>query len=309
MKKIMVLLLVVVFVFGSILTVVAQDTVDKKVKITEKLNKLQNTSEAKGTPNFITGHLSENAINNDSDALAGGFTAAGIEISTDTYEPNGSMTDAYGLTNGLAYSSYIFYRSDEDYYYFNTKGAGTILVTLTNLPSNYDLYLLNSDGTAVAKSQNGSTSDESIYFQTDLPDKFYIKVVGYGAYSTTQPYELKVIFPDPQWYYEFVNEELEQDDYNNSIYSYTYEKLGAQSVDVHISIIQPYYGDILYIRDLDNNIVATYEYDMLKYVGMDGIWASVGNCSIRVELVRSNTSPVCDYYIDQVGYYLTYPLF
>lgn len=133
--------------------------------------------------------------------IADAFTAVGIGSSTtpggDTYESNNTMSAAYGpLASGTTYNSYIYSSTDVDYYYFNTTRTGTISVTLGNLAGDYDLYLYNSAGTLVAKSEYGSTTSESISYSASSYGKFYVRVVGYnGAYSTSKAYALKVVTP------------------------------------------------------------------------------------------------------------------
>jgi bacillolysin len=131
-------------------------------------------------------------------AVANAFTQVGIggtTTSNDTYEPNNSTSAAYGsLASSTIYNSYIYSGTDVDYYYFNTNATGTITVSLTNLPKDYDVYLLNSSGTTIAKSENGSTTSESISYSSAGIGKYYVKVVGYsGAYSTTTKYALKTV--------------------------------------------------------------------------------------------------------------------
>ena len=133
-------------------------------------------------------------------AVASAFTQVGIGGtvgSNDTYEPNNSTSAAYGpLTSGTVYNSYIYSGTDTDFYYVNTTAKGTITVNLTNLPKDYDVYLLNSSGTTVAKSENGSTTSETISYSSTITGKYYIKVIGYGGvYSTTNAYALKVTYP------------------------------------------------------------------------------------------------------------------
>lgn len=125
------------------------------------------------------------------------FTSVGIVAATgDTYESNNTLATAAGvLGNGTTYSSYIYSSSDVDYYYFNGTAGRYITVSLTNLPKDYDVYLLNSAGTIVAKSEKGGTTSESISYYGSTTGKYYVKVVGYaGAYSTTTPYKLKVTY-------------------------------------------------------------------------------------------------------------------
>lgn len=114
---------------------------------------------------------------------------------SDTYEPNGTISQAYAITFGTTYNSYIFSSSDVDYYKVSPTSAGTISVSLTNLPGDYDLYLVNSAGTVLAKSENGSTTSESLSYANTAAGTYYIKVVGYsGAYSTSTAYALKATF-------------------------------------------------------------------------------------------------------------------
>lgn len=130
--------------------------------------------------------------------ISDAFTSVGIGATSqsDTYEPNNTMSAAAGvLANGTTYSSYIYSSSDLDYYYFNATAGRTITVSLTNLPKDYDVYLINSAGTIVARSENGSTTSESISYYTSTSGKYYVKVSGYaGAYSTTTPYKLRVTY-------------------------------------------------------------------------------------------------------------------
>lgn len=126
------------------------------------------------------------------------YTSVGVGSSTpsgDTYEPNNTISAAVALTSGTTYSSYIYSSTDVDYYSVNGTYGRTITVNLTNIPKDYDLYLVNSAGKVVAKSENGSTTSESISYSVPTTGKYYIKVSGYsGAYSTTTPYSLRATF-------------------------------------------------------------------------------------------------------------------
>jgi len=70
--------------------------------------------------------------------------------------------------------------------------GGTATVTLTTLPFDYDLKVLNSAGTQLAISQAGSTTSESIS-RTYTAGTYYAQVYGYnGANSATSCYTLRV---------------------------------------------------------------------------------------------------------------------
>lgn len=131
-------------------------------------------------------------------AIKDAFTSVGIGSSdsgTDTYEPNDSISTAYSISFGNTYNSLISSSTDLDYYKVTTTKAGTISVTLGNLPADFDLYLKNSSGSIVARSEKAGTSSESITYSAKNTGTYYIEVFGYnGAYSTSQKYALKVTF-------------------------------------------------------------------------------------------------------------------
>lgn len=124
------------------------------------------------------------------------YAAVGIgSTAQDTYEPNNTVSQAYAISFGQGYNSYIFSSSDIDYYKVSPTTAGKITVNLTNLAGDYDLYLVNSSGTVLAKSENGSTTSETFTYSNTAAGTFYIKVIGYnGAYSTSKAYNLQPTF-------------------------------------------------------------------------------------------------------------------
>lgn len=129
-------------------------------------------------------------------AINSAYAAVGIgSTAQDTYEPNNTITQAYAINFGQGYNSYIISSSDIDYYKISPTAAGKITVDLTNLAGDYDLYLVNSSGTVLAKSENGSTTSESLTYNNATSGSYYIKVAGYnGAYSTSTKYMLKATY-------------------------------------------------------------------------------------------------------------------
>lgn len=125
-------------------------------------------------------------------AINSAYASVGIGSSAqDTYEPNNTISQAYAINFGQGYDSYIYSSSDVDYYKVSPTSAGTITLNLTNLAGDYDLYLLNSSGTILARSENGGTTSESITYNNSASGTYYIEIVGYnGAYSTTKAYHL-----------------------------------------------------------------------------------------------------------------------
>ena len=81
---------------------------------------------------------------------------------------------------------------DIDNYKFIITTGGTITLTLTNLPADYDLKLLNSAGTQLALSSNPRTNNETINF-TASAGTYYAQVLGFkNANSATACCTLKV---------------------------------------------------------------------------------------------------------------------
>ena len=67
-----------------------------------------------------------------------------------------------------------------------------IKVTLTNLPADYDLYLYNSAGTLLYKSENGTTTAETVTYNAAPVATYYVKVMDYGGvFNTSTCYTLR----------------------------------------------------------------------------------------------------------------------
>ncbi len=105
---------------------------------------------------------------------------------------NGTTSGAAVIPFNTNITGLISPTADVDNYKFTITTGGTITVTLGTLPADYDLKLLNSAGTQVGISQNGSTTSESIAY-TAAAGVYYAQVYGYnGANSATTCYTLKV---------------------------------------------------------------------------------------------------------------------
>ena len=83
-------------------------------------------------------------------------------------------------------------KNDNDYYKFIITTGGTISLTLSNLPANYQLSLLNSSGNQLALSQNNGTSSEAINNFTVAAGTFYARVFPKANASSSSCYTLRV---------------------------------------------------------------------------------------------------------------------
>ena len=105
---------------------------------------------------------------------------------------NGTTAGAAAIPFNTNITGLISPRADIDDYKFTITTPGTITVTLGTLPADYDLKLLNSAGTQVGISQNGSTTGETISY-TAAAGTYYAQVYGYnGNNNATSCYTLKV---------------------------------------------------------------------------------------------------------------------
>ena len=117
--------------------------------------------------------------------------ATGCQSSYDV-STNGTISGAATIPFNTNITGLISPSADVDDYKFVITNGGTITITLTTLPGDYDLKLLNSAGSQVAISQKSGTNSESISY-TAAAGTYYASVYGYnGANSSTVCYTLKV---------------------------------------------------------------------------------------------------------------------
>jgi hypothetical protein len=121
------------------------------------------------------------------------FTTSAASTCPGPYDvsTNGSRSGAATIPFNTDIKGLINPSGDVDYYKFVITTGGTITLTLTTLPADYDLRLYRN-GTVVASSSNGSTTSETINY-TASPNTYYARVVGWnGAFNATSCYTLKV---------------------------------------------------------------------------------------------------------------------
>ncbi len=118
-------------------------------------------------------------------------SATGCQSSLDN-ATNGTISGAAVIPFNTNVTGLISPSGDNDYYKFVITTGGTATVTLTTLPGDYDLTVVNSAGTQLAISQNGSTTSETIT-RTYTAGIYYARVFGYNnANNATVCYTLKV---------------------------------------------------------------------------------------------------------------------
>ncbi len=105
---------------------------------------------------------------------------------------NGTISGAAAISLNTDVKGTVARKNDIDHYKFTISSAGTITVSLTTLPANYNLAVLNSSGTQIGISQNNGPQSESISLSV-TPGIYYAKVIPKGkAYNMSSCYTLRV---------------------------------------------------------------------------------------------------------------------
>ncbi|HKR04841.1 MAG TPA: T9SS type A sorting domain-containing protein [Bacteroidia bacterium] len=114
---------------------------------------------------------------------------------TDTYEPNNGKATSKTIPINTSVVALINPTGDNDYFTITTVAPNTYLrVTLSNLPTDYDLKLFSSAGTLLKTSQHGGTTNEVITRNVTTAATYKIRVYGSGgAFNATQCYTLTTL--------------------------------------------------------------------------------------------------------------------
>jgi hypothetical protein len=120
--------------------------------------------------------------------------SGGPTICSESFEPNDSKSEAAPITTETDILSQISTPKDVDWFSFsNSAAAPNIKVTLTNLPANYNLKLIDPSGVSVKTSRESGTANEVITFNTFLVGEWKVAVTGVNkSFNNTQCYTLHV---------------------------------------------------------------------------------------------------------------------
>ncbi|MEO6169180.1 MAG: T9SS type A sorting domain-containing protein [Chitinophagales bacterium] len=118
----------------------------------------------------------------------------------DRYEINNSKNKAAAVTipaatNSLLINAQIDYAKDKDFFSFqNNVSTPYIKISLTDLPANYSLYLLNAAGVQLASSKKTGLLNEEIIFNSSTIGTFLVKVIGANSntFNDTTCYSLTI---------------------------------------------------------------------------------------------------------------------
>ena len=107
------------------------------------------------------------------------FTTTAVSTCPGTYDnvSNETFASAVQIPLNADVKGKITPKRDKDYYKFTITTGGTITITLTTLPANYNLTLYNGSQSQVAISQNSGTTSETINY-TAAAGTYYVLVSG-----------------------------------------------------------------------------------------------------------------------------------
>lgn len=132
-------------------------------------------------------------------SATGSYTLTLGSVNIDTYEPNNATYQAYTVTPGSGYVSYISQSTDRDYYQFTPTVSATIKITLS-VPSDkdYNLQVLDASGRLLKGSYGGTGLTETVLTGVSANQTYRIYVYGNGGQYGTSPYTLTLgaLYPD-----------------------------------------------------------------------------------------------------------------
>lgn len=114
---------------------------------------------------------------------------------TDPYEPNNNSTQANTIQYGQTLSANLGDSADQDWYATTLTKGQVAAFLLKNIPTgcNYDLAIISPDF-RVAKSQNISNANDSLYINIDMTGTWYVVVYNTDStqYNANSNYSLFV---------------------------------------------------------------------------------------------------------------------
>jgi hypothetical protein len=124
------------------------------------------------------------------------FTTTGLPSNcpgTSDVSTNGTLGGAATISLNTDINGLVEIRGDNDYYRFVITTGGTITISLSTLPADYQLVLLNSSGAVLQSSTTNGTADETIN-RNVTAGTYYARVYPRtnGAFNGNNCYTLRV---------------------------------------------------------------------------------------------------------------------
>lgn len=127
------------------------------------------------------------------------FTTTTLTCS-DSYEPNNKTSDAKILAVNGCYTGVLDRASDKDYFKITTTASQPKLkITLSNLPLNYNITLLNSSGAIITSSTNTLTTNEVIINNATAGATYLIYIFSAATTANSGCYHLSISTSSTNW--------------------------------------------------------------------------------------------------------------
>ena len=113
---------------------------------------------------------------------------------TDKFEDNNTKANAKVLITNTAISANIASTSDNDWFKFSNSAAQRyIKLTLSNIPTEYQMRLFDSSGILIAEATSSSAIAKTIKWNNGKVGSFHVQIfTKNGVFSTKNCYELKI---------------------------------------------------------------------------------------------------------------------
>ena len=122
-------------------------------------------------------------------------------------EPNNYFSEAFNLTSNAALESTIQVSNDNDFYHVTTTDENpNLLITLEDIPMDYDLNVYNSKKELIATSRNSGNAIEEVSYNATKGDSYFVEVYGYnGCFSNNACYHLTSKISNTEFYTASIN--------------------------------------------------------------------------------------------------------
>ena len=125
--------------------------------------------------------------------LLAAVMASSLAQCPDLFEPNEDFGTALAILPPTPIESYICSVIDVDFFKFSVVAGEEIVVSLTNLPADYDLRLYDPQGAVVEQSFRAGFVSEYVSHTATLAGDYRVEVYGFnGVFDQTFPYRLRV---------------------------------------------------------------------------------------------------------------------
>jgi hypothetical protein len=124
------------------------------------------------------------------------FEVSNAQSSFTELEPNDGVSTANAPGAATSVTGFIGAAKDKDYFKLNLAANQRLRVDMVG-PSgtDYDLYLVSSTGSGLARSEGMSSSESFTYQNGATPRTVYVKVQSYKGFSVNQAYTLSLSHP------------------------------------------------------------------------------------------------------------------